>query len=237
MSASFVIYEKKGNVVRITLNKPEKRNCFNLVGRGEDAQELWSALDEARFDDEVKVVILRGSGPCFSSGQDLTKVGFLYGFGPGKEKDERRPSQRVRLRIDREGLMEPIRRLFLYPKYTVAQVHGYAYDGGFCLAMCCDFTIAAEDAKFGSPGVMLVGGEIGEPHRGIVMSRVGITRARELMSGMRVIDAKEAQQIGLITRAVSGDKLEEEVEAFAQKLCQHSRDGIAIGNGYFIAIN
>lgn len=231
MDTKFAIYEKRGNIVRITLNNPEKRNCFNLVGCGEDAKELWSALDEARFDDDVKVVILKGAGSCFSSGQDLSKVGFLYGFGTG-QIGERHPSQRIRLRIDREGLLEPIRRLFFFPKYTIAQVHGYAYDGGFCLAMCCDFIIATEDAKFGSPGVMLVGGEIGEPHRGLVMARVGITRARELMSGLRVIDGKEAQQIGLITRAVSANKLDDEVEGVAQKLCQHSRDGIAIGKEY-----
>lgn len=227
----YVIYEKEGNVARVILNKPEKRNCIDFIGYGEDARQLWSALDEARFDDEVKVVIIKGTGPCFCSGQDLSKVGFVYGFGTGKP-GERRPSQRIRLRKDREGLMEPHRRLFLFPKYTVAQVHGYAYDGGFILAMCCDFIIAAEDAKFGSPGVMLVGGEIGEAHRGILMARVGLTRARELMSGLRIIDGKEAQQIGLITRAVSSDKLEEEVEGIARKLCHHSRDGIAIGKEY-----
>ena len=125
--------------------------------------------------------------------------------------------------------MEPFRRLFTYPKYTVAQVHGYAYDGGFALAMCCDFIVAAENAKFGSPGEMLVGGGIGEPHRGILIGRVGITRAQELMTGLKIVKGGEAARIGLITRAVAEDDLEKEVEEIAQKLCRHPADGIAIG--------
>ncbi|MCX5999302.1 MAG: enoyl-CoA hydratase-related protein, partial [Chloroflexi bacterium] len=77
----YILYEAKDHIARITLNKPEKINAFQWLGRGEDAAEVWNGFQRAADDDDVKVIIIRGSGKGFTVGHDLTKVGFLYGFG------------------------------------------------------------------------------------------------------------------------------------------------------------
>ena len=108
----YVIYETKGNIARITLNKPEKLNAFCWLGRGEDAQDFWSALDEATNDNNIKVIILKGAGHNFGVGNDLTKVGFVYGMGTGKP-GEKRIGQHVRLKVDRDCFYEDERKIHI----------------------------------------------------------------------------------------------------------------------------
>src|SRR4030042_2928623 len=147
MSYKYILYEKEDNIARLTFNKPEKMNTYTYIGRGEDAAEIYSALDDAAEDDDIKVVIIKGAGRSFCAGHDLTKVGVVYGFGT--KADDPRPSQRVRLRSDRYGL-EGLHALFNYSKLTIAQVHGHAVAGGMYMAMFCDFLICADDAKIGA---------------------------------------------------------------------------------------
>ena len=98
----YTIYEKDGNIARVTLNKPDKLNALNMLGETEETTEMYTCLKEAADDDDVKVVIFKGKGRAFSVGHDLTKVGFVYGFGT--KKDDRKPSQRIRLDMDRMGV-------------------------------------------------------------------------------------------------------------------------------------
>ena len=114
-----MVYEKKGEVVHITLNRPEKLNAMEFVWAGEDFAEVVAATREAEADDEVKVIILKGAGRAFSAGQDLSKVGFIYGFTT--DKKARRPSQRIRLRLDREGLWDAYQHMWVCRKLTIAQ--------------------------------------------------------------------------------------------------------------------
>src|SRR3990170_297785 len=97
MEYKYVIYEKKGEIAYVTLNKPEKLNAMTFIGREEDFQNFLSALDEAAEDDEVKVVVIKGAGKAFCAGQDLTRVGRVYGMGEGKP-DESRVGQLPRLK-------------------------------------------------------------------------------------------------------------------------------------------
>ena len=98
MEYKYAIYEKKGGIATITLNRPDKLNVLNMMGTKEGVfTDMLSALTEAEDDDEVKVIVIKGAGKHFCAGEDLSQAGFVYGFGTGKA-GERRPSERIRLK-------------------------------------------------------------------------------------------------------------------------------------------
>lgn len=228
MSYEMVIYTKEefaeGSVATITMNRPDQLNALDV----RLTEDLSAALTQAEEDDDVKVVIIKGAGRAFSAGYDLGRVYYVYGGGTGKPKDKsRRPSQRSRLSYDR-WRSETLRRIFLYPKVTIAQVHGYCIGGGLYVSLCCDITLAAEDAQIGHSEQRL--GFAGTMYiLPIEIMLIGQKKARELLLTGRLIDGKEAERIGLVNRVVPGDKLEEETRKLAQAITLLPRDGIAIG--------
>ncbi|MBW2270352.1 MAG: enoyl-CoA hydratase/isomerase family protein [Deltaproteobacteria bacterium] len=226
MSYENVICERQGAIARITLNKPEKLNAFDFPGQGGMFDDFQAALGEVEEDDDVKVVIIKGSGRAFSSGHDLNTIYNVYGGGQGK-KGERRPSQRARLNIDRKWI-EGHQRIMLFPKITIAQIHGHCLGEGVAIMEMCDVAIAAEDAQVGH-----VEQRIGFAGSGINLIpfylHVGVRRARELLLTGRAISGKEAAEIGWVTRAVPFDQLEVEVERAAKEMTLLPKDGIAIG--------
>jgi enoyl-CoA hydratase len=206
------------------MNKPETLNALNI----EFSREIDDALTKVEQDDDVKAVVLKGSGKAFSAGYDLGRVYFVYGGGSGKPEDKnRRPSQRSRLAYDR-WRAESLRRIFLLEKITIAQVHGYCIGGGLYMSLCCDLTIAAEDAKLGHSEQRLgfAGAMYVFP---IEVMLIGQKKARELLLTGKLIDGKEAERIGLVNQAVPADKLEAETRKLAQSMTLLPRDGIAIG--------
>jgi len=228
MSSETLIYEKEdfeeGSMVTLTMNKPETLNSLNI----EFSREIDEALTEVEQDDDVKVVVFKGSGKSFSSGYDLERVYFVYGGGTGKVEDKsRRPSQRSRLAYDR-WRSESLRRIFLLNKITIAQVHGYCIGGGLYMSLCCDMTIAAEDAKIGHSEQRL--GFSGAMYVfPIEVALIGQKRARELLLTGKLIDGKEAERIGLVNQVVPADQLEAETRKLARSMTLLPRDGIAIG--------
>jgi enoyl-CoA hydratase len=122
--------------------------------------------------------------------------------------------------------------LFLFPKLTIAQVHGHAVAGGMYLAMFCDFLVCADDAKIGATEQRLGfagGGAVIFPH---LVYTVGLKRANDLFITGKVISGKEAADIGLATKSVPPEKLDEEVQNLAKTLAIQPRDGIAIGKAH-----
>ncbi len=228
MSSETLIYEKEdfeeGSMVTITMNKPETLNALNI----EFSREIDDALTEVEQDDDVKVVIFKGAGKSFSCGYDLGRVYFVYGGGTGKKEDKsRRPSQRSRLAYDR-WRSESLRRIFLLDKITIAQVHGYCIGGGLYMSLCCDMTIAAEDAKIGHSEQRL--GFSGAMYVfPIEVALIGQKRARELLLTGKLIDGTEAERIGLVNHAVPADQLDTETRKLAKSMTLLPRDGIAIG--------
>jgi enoyl-CoA hydratase len=228
MSSETLIYEKEdfeeGSMVTLTMNKPETLNALNI----EFSREIDEALTKVEEDDDVKVVVFKGSGKSFSSGYDLGRVYFVYGGGTGKVEDKtRRPSQRSRLAYDR-WRSESLRRIFLLNKITIAQVHGYCIGGGLYMSLCCDMTIAAEDAKIGHSEQRL--GFSGAMYVfPIEVALIGQKRARELLLTGKLIDGKEAERIGLVNQVVAPDQLEAETRKLARSMTLLPRDGIAIG--------
>ncbi|HEA66481.1 MAG TPA: enoyl-CoA hydratase/isomerase family protein [Desulfobacterales bacterium] len=228
MGTETLIYEKKdyeeGSVVTLTMNKPESLNALNV----EFSREIDDALTRVEEDDDVKVVVLKGAGKAFSAGYDLGRAYFVYGAGKGKPEDKtRRPSQRSRLAYDR-WRSESLRNIFNLNKITIAQVHGYCIGGGLYMSLCCDLTIAAEDAKIGHSEQRL--GFSGAMYVfPIEIMLIGQKRARELLLTGKLIDGTEAERIGLINQVVPPDQLEEETQKLAQSMTLLPRDGIAIG--------
>src|SRR5271154_331318 len=185
------------SVYRITFNRPEKLNAFNFEMYG----ELTAHLDVAEDDDDVKAIILRGAGTSFGSGQDLSRVGFVYGFD---EKGEgRRPSMRRRLAVDRRWAAH-YARFADCSKVTICQVQGHCLGTHFALMITSDFVIAAEDANIGHPGMRLVGPGL-EFNLISWMWGVGMRLSKEMLFTGRTLSGVEAAELGVVNKAVPAE--------------------------------
>jgi len=190
---------RAGTVALLTLARPERLNAIDRRMLG----ELHEALDAVERDDDLRVVVVKGAGGNFSSGFDL------------KEQMEARPSgpQAWREILDRD--FSTIMRFWHLRKPTIAAVQGYCLAGGCELALCCDITIAAEDAVFGEPELKFGAGIVVM----ILPWLVGPKRAKEIiLTGADRIGAAEAARIGLINRVVPSAALESAALALARHI-------------------
>jgi len=197
---ALVLTEDHGAVRHLVLNRPEKRNALSR----EVIQELSAAVEAAASDDSVRVVVLRGEGPMFSSGMDLGDLRMLS-ENPERTRDGRRPI------LQCWNLLEEM------PKPTICQIHGGALGGAFELALACDFRTMAEDAVAGIMEVRVglipdVGGCSRLP------AVVGLGNAKELIMTGKVIDGREAHRIGFANRVAPAAELDATTEAFAREL-------------------
>ena len=217
-----VIYEKDGNIATITLNYPEKMNAMDFPGDGGICDGFYKdALDLAAEDDDIKVVMIKGAGKAFCAGHDLSRVGFVYGMDPGKQV-----GQQPRLKVDTSWIAETFRKLFVFPKVTIAVVHGIAFGEGFIITECCDLAVASDDAMFSHREQRLAfGGQINP----LVVLTYGLKRALDIWLTGRDVSAAEALQIGLLNRVVPIDKLDEEAAKLAENVATLGRDVIALG--------
>ena len=187
---TLVLTEDRDGVRHVVLNRPEKRNAFDLglvTATGE-------ALHAAAADPLVRCVILRGAGPMFSSGMDLGALAAL-----AAEPHRLRPFRAACL--DAFGIAETM------PKPVVCQVHGACIGGALELALACDLRVVAEDAVLGLPETRIglipdVGGASRLPQV------VGLGRAKELIMTGKLIGGTEAEKIGLANRAVPAAEVE-----------------------------
>ena len=225
MDYKYVLYEKEGEIARITLNRPEKLNVMDFPGDGGICDDFYAAMDEAAVDDELKVVIIKGAGRAFCAGHDLTRIYYVY-EEKDKEPGKRRPSQRARLDVDRPWIGKQC-GILVFPKVTIAQVHGHCIGEGAIISEFCDITIVADDAHISHAEQRL--GFAGAGNFLLLFQMLGYKRARELVLSGRAMDGKEAERIGWATRSVPFDKLEEEVNRTANEIALLPADGIAIG--------
>ena len=208
---ALVVTEDRGAVRHIVLNRPEKRNA---LGR-EVLEEFGAAVHGAAYDHSVRVVVIRGEGPMFSSGMD---VGDLRDLSED-------PSD---LRQFRTPILQVWNLLEEMLKPTICQIHGAALGGAFELATACDMRTMAEDAVAGIMEVRVgllpdVGGCSRLP------AIVGLGNAKELIMTGKVIDGREAHRIGFANRIAPADKLDEVTEAFANEFlaCAPKAVGLA----------
>jgi len=224
MNYKTVLYEKDEQVAYITLNRPEKLNTITT----ELFHDWQAAIIEAEMDDDVKVVVFKGAGRCFSAGAPLDQVGFVYGMKEPKpgEKVGRVP-QRVKLDFDRSLFLDFFRRVLLCKKITIAQLHEYCLGVAFSIVMHCDLLIASEDCKLGHVEERL--GLAGMTIMPIMVLRCGLTRAMDLCLTGKMITGKQAADYNLINRSVPKEILADEVRELANGLALYPKDGIAIG--------
>src|SRR5438477_8317338 len=181
---SDIITERSGHILRIQLNRPEKKNAMTLAMY----ITLADLLNEAAKDDQIRVVLWHGAGDSFSAGNDIQD--FLKN-PPGAGE-----SPQARL----------IEALINFDKPIVAAVQGAAIGGGTTMVTHCDFVFASESAKFQMPFVNLaLVPEFGSSCT--VPARIGYLRASELMLLGSRFDAKRATELGLVTRVVPDQEL------------------------------
>src|SRR3712207_555524 len=195
-------YETSGDgIAKITINRPEVRNAF----RPQTVIELSDAFNRAREDTDVGVVILTGEGPlAFCSGGDQRVRGDT-GYMPEGAKVGR---------FHVTDLHVQIKRL---PKPVVAMVAGYAIGGGHVLHVCCDLTIAADNARFGQTGPR-VGSFDGGFGAHLLARQIGQKRAKEVWFLCRQYDATQALDWGLVNAVVPLERLEEETVSWCREM-------------------
>jgi len=195
-----VLYEKRGALAIVSLNRPRVLNAYNTAMR--DA--LFETLLAVRDDPEVRVAILRGNGPAFSTGGDVREFGTAP--SPVAARD-------VRWRRDVWGVLRGL------PKPMIAAVHGYVVGGGLEMVLLCDLCVAAEDAWFAYPETSL-GMIPGVAGTQTTPRQLGIGRALDLVLTGRRLDAAEALSIGLVTRVVPRAQLDAAAVDLARQLCE-----------------
>ena len=187
-------------VRRLTLNRPAKRNALSNALRG----ELFRALETADADPDVRVIVLRGAGTCFSSGYDLAGVGALPFHTAGGQGQWAR------------HVVEGCFRVWDLAKPVIAQVHGWCLAGGSELAVACDLVYVAEDAQIGYPPVRTMSPPDNQYHAWLL----GMRAAMELMLTGDAMNGLEAVRLGFANRAFPSDQLETEVLAMAVRIAQ-----------------
>jgi naphthoate synthase len=198
-------YELADGIAKITIDRPEVRNAF----RPETLIEISDALERAREDTSVGVVILTGEGPlAFCSGGDQNVRGDSGYVASGASVG----------RFHVTDLHVQMRRM---PKPIVAMVAGYAVGGGQVLHVVCDLTIAADNARFGQTGPK-VGSFDGGFGAGLLANIVGPKKAKEIWFLCRQYSAEEALDMGLVNRVVPLEALEEETVAWCREMLQLS---------------
>jgi methylglutaconyl-CoA hydratase len=204
-------------VATVTLNRPEKRNAmsFQLV------DELLGALDEIEKS-PTQVVVLTGTGKAFCAGMDLDELKSLVG------------KTQVENIEDSSRMGHLFRRLYDFPRPTIAAVNGAAIAGGTGLATMCDFTLAVPEAKFGYTEVRI--GFVPAIVSSILVWQVGHKIARDLLLTGRLFDASEARRLGLVNEVVPPERLRERARELAGQLLDNSPSSVRhtkqLINGY-----
>ncbi len=207
-----ILYEGDASVALVTMNRPKQRNALSL----DHMQELIACLKAIGEAGESSVVILRGNGPAFCAGHDLSE---MVGRNPA--------FYRHLFDVCCE-LMQTIQSI---PQPVIAQVHGVATAAGCQLAATCDLVVASEDARFACPGVK-IGLFCSTPM--VALSRaVGQKKAMQMLLTGEFISAGEALAEGLVNKVVPAEELEAEARALAEKIAEASPLVVGVGKQAF----
>lgn len=205
-----ILYRPEHGVARIILNRPEKRNALNA----EMIAEMKRALEEAKHDAGVRVVLVTGNGGDFCSGADLDALAQISRAGVLENMADAR---------ELADLFVDIRN---HPRPVVASVCGRALAGGCGLATACDITLAAESSRFGYPEVNI--GFIPAMVMAILRRSVSEKMAFELITMGEIIPAPRALQIGLIHRTIPDAYFEQETDAYVAALASKSASAVTM---------
>ncbi|MGH8124811.1 MAG: enoyl-CoA hydratase-related protein [Rhodanobacteraceae bacterium] len=192
--AESILIERKGTAAILTLNRPQVHNAFDdtLIA------ETTAALETLAVDAGIRTLVLTGGGPTFSAGADLNWMRRMTKASAQANRD------------DALRLAKLLHALQFFPKPTIARVNGSAYGGGVGLVACCDVAIGVDGAKFALSEVKL--GLVPATIAPYVMQAVGPRQARRLFVSAEIIDAAEAERIGLLHQCVAAEELDEAVD-------------------------
>jgi enoyl-CoA hydratase/carnithine racemase len=200
-----ILYAKSGHIATVTLNRPQKLNAYSEIM----VHEMLAALGDARDDDEIRVVILTGTGRGFCSGGDIGRD-FQY---PARYRGHRMESM---LEM-RENMHELVKFLQRFDKPTIAAVNGAAVAGGLTLALSCDFRIAAESARLGDTSLKFA--LIPDEGGAYLFPRfLGLEKALKMSLLSEVYPARRAQELGLVTEVVPDAELMSRAREWAERL-------------------
>jgi enoyl-CoA hydratase/carnithine racemase len=207
-----ILFEASDRIGTVTMNRPEKRNALSV----DHMQELTNCFRAIGEDREIAVVILKANGPAFSAGHDL---GELIG----------RPPEYYQHEFDVcTTLMDTIQNI---PQPVIAQVQGIATAAGCQLAATCDLAVAAEGARFATPGVKI--GLFCSTPMVAVSRNLPRKKMMEMLLTGDPISAQEALQYGLINRVVPAEALASETLALAKRIVVSSPFVVALGKQAF----
>ena len=202
-----VLYEKKGRVAYIILNRPDRLNAIN----DEMPPEIERAVQRADSDPNVHVMIVEGAGKAFCSGYDLTEYGEQNSTSSVIQDMPWDPIQDYQFMWRNT---QHFMALWRAMKPVICKVHGFAVAGGSDIALCADMTIMAEDAEIGYMPTRVWG----TPTTAMWVQRLGPEKAKRMLFTGDKINGVEAENMGLILKSVPKAKLNEEVELLAQRM-------------------
>lgn len=212
-------YSKSNHIALITLNQPEKMNAMT----GRMLASFSRAVEQARHDDDVRVLVLTGAGRGFCSGADTE---MLIALAMGKPVPGAVEQHSWRKNLEPVGWFGV--EVSQFEKPTIAAINGSAVGGGFALAMACDLRIIASDASFGMASTHRYALP---PEGGITYTLpriVGLTKALELLLTGDLVDGVEAERLGLVNRAVPREQVLEASMALAAKIAGNGPIGMAL---------
>lgn len=204
---STLILEFNGEMAKITLNRPDKRNAINA----QMIAELQTSLDTIEKS-HSRVVIVTGAGKAFCAGMDLEMLAAIGKQSPTENQEDSRRIAKL------------LRRIWSFPRPMIAAVNGAAYAGGCGIATLCDFTLAASDATFGYTEVKI--GFLPAIVSVFLTRQIGDKRSRDLLLTGRIIEAAEAKEFGMVTEVVPSEHLMERVGALADELIAASPNSL-----------
>ena len=210
-----LLVDQINRVVRITLNRPERRNAISTVMR----HELICAVEACAQDPSAHVVIIRGAGKAFSAAYDVAS--------PGAEADHSGASAQVsvpRRAVETINMARGWSRIWNAPVPVIAQIHGHCLAGGTDLALRCDLNVAAQDAIIGFPALRMGG----TPPTSMWLYNLGAQWAKRLLFTGDTITGRLAEKIGFAIEAVPAQELEARVMALANRIAAMGRDIVAI---------
>jgi methylglutaconyl-CoA hydratase len=203
---SLIDYTVEDRIAFITLNRPEKRNALST----ELVASLKEAFDRAGKDELAKVIVLKANGKAFCAGADLAYLQELQSFS------------REENLADSNHLKELFLQIYKHPKVVIAQVEGAALAGGCGLANVCDFCFAVPEAKFGFTEVKI--GFIPAMVMVFLIRKIGESNAKQLLLSAQIIEAAEAELMGLVHKVIPADKIADDVKYFAAKLITNNSE-------------
>ncbi|MDQ6599082.1 enoyl-CoA hydratase/isomerase family protein [Bacillus salipaludis] len=199
MDYANILVKEDQNIGFIIINRPEQRNALNV----ETLQEIETALDELRSNEEIRVVIFTGAGEkSFAAGADISQL-----------------NKRTMLEALQPNMTATYRKIEDYEKPTIAAINGFALGGGLELALACDIRIASYNAKVGLPevGLGIIPGAGGTQR---LTRLIGKGKTMDLVLTGDIITADEAERLGIVSKAVPAEDLMDRVREYARKISQ-----------------